>query len=970
MRFRPAFCFLVLAAGLAAQLLAQPTISAKISGRAVGADGLALPGVTVLFHSTGLQGTRRSETGGSGRYVSPPLPPGVYEVVFELEGFQTARHRKRVFAGSTAEVDARLEIGSATDTITVVGDGGERISESSTAGETLSATTLEELGVLRSPGSAAFHSAGNSGLGLVAISGGHPSRSLSTLDGAVISDNRSGSRRPVYIEDAILETTTYTSGVSAEFGRFTGGVVNAVTRSGGNELAGSFRLGLDNPSWSSGGRFRSADPPDVTNETYQATLGGPLSADRLWFFLAGHDRVEDLVFDGPILGLPFPERRDDQRFEVKLTAALTPSHHFRLAHTTRDRTIDGVAHDNQIAPLIPDDGSQSNARFPERLTSLSWLGLPKPDLSLEALYSERGFSVIGSGGSDRNLASGSPILDGELGVAYHASFGCGVCPPRELDNENFFVKGSHYRTFGQDGSHEISFGYELFRDITRINDFVSATDFFTFSFIPSILTADSAYPRFLPGASALLYDPVLEPSRGTDFRVGSYFVNDRLHLGDRWSFNLGLRFDDNDGRDAAGALVADTSELSPRLGVTFRPGVEGPWLLHATSGRYIAAIDNSIANAGSAAGRPAEFGFLYFGDPINPGSEPETGPLEANQQLIDWVLELCPDLRTNPGGCPTLIVADYPGVNLQVRPGLAPPSADELTVGAHRTLRRGALRGDLVYRDFQNDYMLRRDTTTGRVSDPLGGQFDLGVLENDSRNNRKRYLGLHLSYHQSLLDSRLQLNGNLTWSSMKGNVGHEVGFFGGDLLEYPEYKEARWYSPYGEMLYNHMDVVARFWATAAVVDTPRQRLNVTTMQSHFDGFDYTAAGLVQSAPYVDNPGYVTPPFVLYYHFTQPGALETDAFDRTDLSLNYYFEVGNATLFVQGHLLNAFNEIPTWDDDTVFTAFNDATLEPFNPFTEEPVEGVHWRKGSDFGEPAFAIGDSRSWRFSLGVRFRR
>jgi hypothetical protein len=172
------------------------------------------------------------------------------------------------------------------------------------------------------------------------------------------------------------------------------------------------------------------------------------------------------------------------------------------------------------------------------------------------------------------------------------------------------------------------------------------------------------------------------------------------------------------------------------------------------------------------------------------------------------------------------------------------------------------------------------------------------------------------------------------------------------------------------MLYNHMDVVARLWGIFDLVDLDRHNLNAAVMQSHFDGLDYTARGLIQSAPYVANPGYVTPPFVVAYHFTQPGSFETDVFNRTDLSLNYYLDVGDYTLFFQGHVINLLNQVPTYDDTTVFTAFNDPSLEPFDPFTEQPVEGVHWRKGDNFGEPAFATGDSRNWRFSIGVRYKR
>ena len=69
------------------------------------------------------------------------------------------------------------------------------------------------------------------------------------LNGVDVNDNLFGSPQNLFIEDAIEETQVITSGITAEYGRFTGGVVNAVTKSGGNTFSGSFRTGFSNPSW-------------------------------------------------------------------------------------------------------------------------------------------------------------------------------------------------------------------------------------------------------------------------------------------------------------------------------------------------------------------------------------------------------------------------------------------------------------------------------------------------------------------------------------------------------------------------------------------------------------------------------------------------------------------------------------------------------------------------------------------------
>ena len=64
-----------------------------------------------------------------------------------------------------------------------------------------------------------------------------------------MNENLRGQAFNIYIEDAIQETTVATDGVSAEFGRFSGGVVNVITKSGGNLFSGSFRDSLNNDNW-------------------------------------------------------------------------------------------------------------------------------------------------------------------------------------------------------------------------------------------------------------------------------------------------------------------------------------------------------------------------------------------------------------------------------------------------------------------------------------------------------------------------------------------------------------------------------------------------------------------------------------------------------------------------------------------------------------------------------------------------
>ena len=93
----------------------------------------------------------------------------------------------------------------------------------------------------------------------ITISGALSFDNLFLVNGVVVNENLRGQPHNLFIEDAIQETTVQTAGISAEYGRFTGGVVNAITKSGGNDFTGSFRDSLQNDDWTA--KRTAADRP-------------------------------------------------------------------------------------------------------------------------------------------------------------------------------------------------------------------------------------------------------------------------------------------------------------------------------------------------------------------------------------------------------------------------------------------------------------------------------------------------------------------------------------------------------------------------------------------------------------------------------------------------------------------------------------------------------------------------------------
>ncbi len=986
MKWRVALLGLAAGVVVALPLLAQGNPTATVRGVVKDADGAALPGVTVTFSSAQLQGTRVVQTRENGAYVSPPLTPGEYEITFQLEGYQTVTHRTRLGANFEVPIDATLPLATVAEEIVVTGEAVETISESTTSATTVTRETLEDLPVTRTFNSAVALAPGVSTVGpgagnAITISGGQSWENLFTLNGVVLNENIRGQAFDLFIEDAIQETATAQSGVSAEYGRFTGGVVTAITKSGGNSFEGSFRTSFDNQDWVARNEF-SPEREDVRNETYEATVGGRVVRDRLWFFGAGRDREETDQATTTIFNIPYPTANDERRLEGKLTAGLTTKHQLQGSYIEIEEDQINVAHGGLTNFAVSaDDGSIDPVRsLPQELFVVNYTGIITDSFFVEAQYGERQFTFEGTGGSDQSIPTGTPTFDLINSTVYNDSLFCDStaipqCIPEERDNEQGRAKGSYFLTTENAGSHDIGFGYETFSDIRATDNHQSANDLMIWNFVGSEYdtATNTIETPLIPGATLLFHLPILNPTQGTDFSTDSYFVNDRWRLNDHWSFNLGLRYDQNDSVNSLGLKVADSDSWSPRLGATWDIGANGKNVLHATAGRYVGAQANGVFDSSSSAGNPAAFGYLYLGPDVG-----NFDPVTATQIAFDWLFGVCPTAidQSNtfgpgdPFSCPFLAFLDIPGATTILDTGLSSTSSDEFTLGYQRDLGAiGNIRFDYVHREFGDFFLTRRDLTTGQGTSPAGDPFDLGVIVNDEDLLRREYDGVSAAWNLRFVENKLRVGGNVTWSKSRGNFDGETSGSGpitSGLGEYPEYKERRWNAPEGDLAIDQR-IRGRVWGIYDIFSTERHHFNVSLLQSYFSGAPYQAVASIGTQAFVANPGYITPPTTVQYFFSQRGAFTTDDITRTDLSLNYGLNFGKFEIFIQPEVLNIFNEDATVDGGENATT---TVLAPFDPFTETPVEGVHWEKGPNFGK-ALEEDDlqaPREFRFSVGFRW--
>lgn len=971
-------------------LLAVVSVSAQsVTGTLTGTvtnDGAPLPGATVTVSSPAMQGVRTAVTDVNGNYNFGALPPGDYTVKVELSGMQAVTKTAHVGLSQAARADADLKISGVTQTITVTAASPVTAALESTEVQTnIQQKTVNELPIRRdivNVGNLAPGVTGNTPSGgQLAISGAPASESLFLVNGATVQDNIRQSARPLYIEDAIQETTIQTGGISAEFGRFTGGVVSAITKSGGNEFSGSLRDNLENDAWTAMSDY-AAQPPrlDDLRETYEATLGGRIIRDRLWFFLAGRyfDTSRQQFLNSVEAGEATPSfsfGQKQKRYEGKLTGQITPKHSLQgsyLSNNTNETNICFVACYN----IENVDTARS---LPESFASAHYNGILTSNWLLEANYSQKKFTFEGSGGDDPSQVGGTWAYVIGAGAFYGAPVFCGFCDPEERNNKDIQLKSTYYLATKALGTHNLVAGIDDFAEKRLANNFQSASNFEIYTFNSPGRDANGNVLAFIdPASDYIQYTPILELSKGSHIGTQSVFLNDKWDFNSHLNFNLGVRYDKNNVKDSSGNKTADDSKVSPRLGVTFDPAGNGRLRLNANYSTYVSHVQESIGGSGaSLGGNPAYLDWYYQGPAI------EGVPWEqAFQTVFNWF--------NSVGGINNrdlLFSSSFPGVTTLIDGKLTSPSADEWTLGAGLQVgANGYLRADYVDRKFHDFYGLFSAGHT--VTDPNGFEGDLNLIRN-SDHLRRDYNAAILQANYRFTD-RFNLGGNVTWSETKGNFIGETSGSGpvtDTSTQYPELKAFPQNQPYGFIENVDETWKGRLFATYDL-PTPVGSFTFGLLERYDSGTPYSLVGNIPTPyNYVDPNSvsqYVGGPSsgVVTYYFSDRGAFRWDDITATDVSVTYGLPISKVNLFVKGDLINAFNEQAQINGETRLRtsgssvkACHDAAgtairCKAFNPFTDTPVEGTNWAKRAGFGEARSNLDyqNPRTVRVSFGLRF--
>jgi hypothetical protein len=996
--------FLICAVGILA--LALPVTAQVPTGTLTGHvdDGqVALPGVLVTITSPALQGTKTTTTSVNGDYIFNFLLAGDYTVRFELQGFQTMETGVKISAAQRSTVNATLPQAKVAEEVTVTGSY-ETISSSGQVASTMTQEMLNKLPLTQQRiDDYAALVAGTTNTGPsnnITISGAASTDNLFMVNGVNIQDNvRNTPTNNLYIEDAVQETTVQTASISAEYGRFAGGVVNMLTKSGGNEYHGALRLNLDSSSWSERAPLQTAPISDVINKTWMATLGGFVLKDRLWFFVGYRDRSTEDSTQTYVTKVPYILPTTEKRYEAKLTFSFNPNHRIIGSYNKTEQEQGNNSFGNPM-----DLASLYTRQLPTDLGSANYTGVLSDNFFIEGQYSKKTFQFQNSGSRFKDEIYGTLLIDQALGTSYRywSPTFCGVCDVERRNNQEYMAKASYFLSTSSLGTHDIVFGLDQFVDVRKVNNYQSGSNYRVYG--TDVIIRDGViYPNWLNSNSFIRWTPIFSGSQGTDFVTNSVFLNDKWRLNSNFSFNIGVRYDKNDGKDADGKLVAKDSNISPRVGITWDPKGDGEWLVNAGYAKYVMAIAGSIAGGTAIGGQPATIDFSYKGPQINVDKNAPTSSLTdtaaALETLFEW-FHANVDLN-NFGSSEYLLPAtlSIPGATSQIKDSLNSTSATEWTIGATKRFgTRGMLRLDYVNREFGDFYALQKDTTTGTITTP-NGTFDKGYYINDSKLLERKYDAIQIQFSYRPWDV-LSIGGNYTYSELKGNVESEnttSGPITSGIYQYPEYRQLSWAYPKGDLNADQRHK-ARLWVVYDIFNTKHNALSVSLLQSYVSGWPFGGFGTINlvhnKVPYITNTfGYKNPPTTATYYFQNRDTYRTDNETRTDISFNYAFKIPawgtGIEFFVEPRVMNVLNE-KAWVSRndrlvaTVYTSRNSGKgLSDFNPFTTTPVEcpqgqtaaqctalGANYQLAPTFGKPANyqEYQTPRMFTLSVGVRF--
>jgi hypothetical protein len=604
---RPSVAFLFLSLLLFCCMSLQAQVSGgTLSGTIMDSTGAVVPNAQVTVTNLGTGLARTTATNDSGFYAVPNLNPGNYQVAVEAKGFARSAEQTLITVGQQAELNLHVAVAAQQSTVQVQ----EVVPQVELATSTMSATvggqavrdiplngrdwtSLAQLEPNVHAVDTQFsiqagnNSRANRGWGTqLMIAGNRPQQNNYRLDGVTMNDY-SGSGPGSVLGgalgvDAIQEFSVITGNADAQYGRQSGGVINAVTRAGSNSLHGSVYEFLRNSALDTRNYFDGPDVPPFKRNQFGASLGGPIDRNHTFFFFDYEGLRQELstttldtvpsnnarngivcansactsttkvTIDpkvAPFLAL-FPVANGPQTGDLGnysfVSNSSTDENLFtgRLDHTFSDRdSINGTVLSDNSSNSQPDTydftllgmvvnrkliSAQENHIFGPSLANFARIGY-----SRTVSLAPESAGAVNPLANDTSLGFAPNSTVGEMRIS-----GVTIFPGGVNAEGNYAYHYNSYQAyddlFWTHGAHSIKFGGAFEHD--QSNEFGSTTTgSFVFGSLKNFLTnSPSSFTSAVPGATTPIY---LRQS------VGGAYVQDDWHVRHNLTLNLGIRYE-------------------------------------------------------------------------------------------------------------------------------------------------------------------------------------------------------------------------------------------------------------------------------------------------------------------------------------------------------------------------------------------------------------------------------------------
>ncbi len=562
-------------------------------------NGNPLPGVTLKLTGPSLMGQRAVVSDEKGTYRFNLLPPGKnFQLDASLSGFSPYVRKNLTLAlGSTTTINVGMKEATVSEEIVVTAEAPLVDVTSSSTSTNVTSEFITKIGNDRQYQAIMSIMPGAIEGNNPTMLGGSSTDNVYMVDGADTTDPLTHTWGAALNFDTIDEVQVVTGGVSAEFGRGQGAVVNLVTKSGGNQFHGSVRYLASNIDWNSevNGKPFGGDPAASTKYTsedrWSLTLGGPIIKDKLWFFVSYETRdktkasfhystIDDWNAQDPSTMEQIEPAYSGHYFSIKLTYQLNENHSFQAFYSKDPISFPNAAYRNYTNYENPFMVTQEQGGH---VGYFEWNWVMSNDSFMTFKYQKNSSPLNQVPVNDQWSTPQNPVM-----LWYWAGAGtyypdAGIADTRYLSTRKFdsySVSWSKFMDTGW-GSHDFKLGYE-YRDSEYGSRSYAWNGGYRVTWYPQYNEVDYyAYNDNRPFAT-------------TYEKYTAIFGQDKWAVTDRLTLNIGFRMEQEKLENLAHQEVVknDFSDtLSPRIGFAY--DLDGD-SIHGSYSRYYDTVGNWV----------------------------------------------------------------------------------------------------------------------------------------------------------------------------------------------------------------------------------------------------------------------------------------------------------------------------------------------------------------------------------------